>query len=299
MTAKTTRREFLEAALAAGLAAGAAGAIDPIRRTGKARLELSLAAYSFNRELSLKGKKKPTMTLEEFIDLGAKLGLPAVELTAYYFPKTTPEYLQAIKKRCSGQGLAVSGTAVGNDFCWPDRERQAKQLDDVKHWIEHSAALSAKTMRIFAGSVKKGDTEEDARNRCVEAIHAACDHAAKHKVILALENHGGITGTAEQLLAIVRAVKHDWFGVNLDTGNFHTEDPYADLEKAAPYAVVVQVKTEVQAKGRKKEEADLKRVTDMLRKAGYQGYVALEYEASEDPRTAVPRYVKELKKLMG
>ena len=40
----------------------------PIRRTGKSQLRLSLAAYSYNRHLSLRGKKKPTMTLEDFIE---------------------------------------------------------------------------------------------------------------------------------------------------------------------------------------------------------------------------------------
>ena len=92
-------------------------------------------------------------------------------------------------------------------------------------------------------------------------------------------------------------MKHDWFGVNLDTGNFHTPDPYGDLAKAAPYAVVVQIKTEV-FPSNKREAADLKRLTDMLRKATFQGYVALEYEAAEDPRTAVPKVIAELKNLM-
>src|SRR5205085_3714384 len=147
-----------------------------------------------------------------------------------------------------------------------------------------------KTMRIFAGTVARGDREEKARSRCVEAIQEACDHGGKYGVYLALENHGGITATAEQTLALVRAVKHDWFGVNLDTGNFHTRDPYADLERLAPYAVTVQVKTEVQRAGRKKEEADLKREVEILRAAAYRGYVALEYEAAEDPKTAVPRH---------
>jgi sugar phosphate isomerase/epimerase len=101
------------------------------------------------------------------------------------------------------------------------------------------------------------------------------------------------------MLSLVKAVKHEWFGVNMDTGNFHTEDPYADLEKIAPYAVVVQVKTEVRAKDKPKVEADLKRKIEMLRKANYQGYVALEYEASEDPKVAVPRYIQELKKLVA
>lgn len=295
------RRTFLASTLVCGtgLFACPARAIEPIKRTGKAKLTLSLAAYSFNRYLNLRGKNKPTMTLEEFIDFGGKQELPAVELTAYYFPKTTPEYLKEILARCRKHALVVSGTAVGNDFCQTSAEAQQKQLTDVKRWIEHSAMLGAKTMRIFAGNVKKGDTEENARKRCVEAIHEACDHAAKHKVLLALENHGGITGTAEQLLQIVRAVKHEWFGVNLDTGNFRTEDPYADLEKIAPYAVVAQVKTEITPKGKKKEEADLERLMNMFRKVGYQGYVALEYEAAEDPRLAVPRYLKELKKYMG
>src|SRR6516225_8195647 len=107
-------------------------------------------------------------------------------------------------------------------------------------------------MRIFAGGVAKDDSEDKARERCVASIQEACDHAAKFGVYLALENHGGITGTLEQILALVKAVKHDWFGVNLDTGNFHTDDPYGDLEKLAPYAVTVQVKTEVQPKGKKK-----------------------------------------------
>ena len=147
------------------------------------------------------------MTLEDFIDLGAKLELKALELTAYYFPKTTPEYLKSVKGRCDKHGIAVSGTAVGNDFCDPDKKKQAAQLDAVKAWVDRSAALGAKTMRIFAGTLRKGDTEEEARKRAVDLIQRACDHAAKAKVFLALENHGGITATADQFLAIVKAVE--------------------------------------------------------------------------------------------
>jgi sugar phosphate isomerase/epimerase len=100
-------------------------------------------------------------------------------------------------------------------------------------------------------------------------------------------------------MQIVKGVQHDWFGVNLDTGNFRTSDPYADLAKLAPYAVNAQIKTEIQRAGMKKEEADLKRLLGILREAGYRGYVALEYEAEEDPKTAVPRHVETLRKLMG
>src|SRR5262245_25769671 len=190
---RPSRREFFPAALAGCLALSRADAIEPIKRTGKAKLTASLAAYSFNQQLSLKGKKKPTMTLEDFIDFGAKLELPAVELTAYYFPKTTDEYLKSIRKRCTDAGLAVSGTAIGNDFCWPDESKQKEQFDYARAWIERSAILGAKTVRIFAGSVRKPDTEDDARKRCIDYIHKACEIAGKHRLTLALENHGGIT----------------------------------------------------------------------------------------------------------
>jgi sugar phosphate isomerase/epimerase len=295
----STRRQFLHAALASGAGLAAAGtttAIEPIRRTGPGRLRLSIAAYSYRLYLDLKKKE---MTLFDFIDVSAGMGLDAVELTAYYFPETTPEYLAALKGRATRLGLDVSGTAVGNDFCVADPQKLRDQIASVKQWVEHTSRLGGKTIRIFAGNVPRGDTEEKARARCLEAIQEACDHAGKYGIYLALENHGGITATLDQMLTLVKAVKHDWFGVNFDTGNFHTPDPYADLEKLAPYAVVCQIKSEIQRAGMKKEEADLKRLTGILRQANFRGYVALEYEAAEDPKTAVPHHIETLKKLMG
>jgi sugar phosphate isomerase/epimerase len=295
-----TRRQFLQSSLLAGsglaVGAGSVAAIEPIQRTGPSHIRLSIAAYSFRQALTR--KPKPDMTLDDFIDLAAGMDLDAVELTAYYYPQTTPDYLAHLKGRCTRLGLDVSGTAVGNNFCVADPDKLKGQIDSVKKWIEHSARLGAKTMRIFAGNVAKGDSEDKARERCVAAIQEACDHAGKYGLFLALENHGGITGTAEQILLLIKAVKHDWFGVNLDTANFHTADPYGDLEKIAPYAVTVQLKTEIHRAGMKKEDADLKRLLDILRAARYRGYVALEYEAAEDARTAVPRHIETLKKLV-
>lgn len=294
-----TRRQFLHRTLAAsGLALGAGrlAAIEPIKRNGKSHIRLSIAAYSYNALLNL---KNPSMTLDDFVDQAAAMDLDAVEFTAYYFPKTDAEYLANLKGRCSRLGLDVSGTAVGNNFATGDAEKYKKDMAMTKAWIEHTARLGGKTMRIFAGSLDKGDKDEEkARQRCIAGIQEACDHAAKHGVILALENHGGITATPDQILAIVKAVKHDWFGINLDTGNFHTEDPYADLEKLAPYTVTVQIKSEIQRAGKKKEDADYKRLIGMLRAVNYRGYVALEYEGSEDRKTGIPKAIEALKPLV-
>jgi len=294
-----SRRELFAAAAATSLGLSAGPAIEPITRPGLPRLKLSLAAYSFRQWLDLKKPKDPAMTLSDLIDFAAAQDIDAVELTAYYFPETTPEYLGKLKRQATKLGLDVSGTAVGNDFCVADPAKLKQQLDNVKSWTEHTAHLGGKTMRIFAGSVPKGDTEENAVKRCVPVIQEACEYAATWGVMLALENHGGITASAEQLLGIVTAVKHDNFGVNLDTGNFHTADPYGDLAKLAPYAVNVQVKTEISAAQKKTEEADIPRLIKMLHDAKYRGYVALEYEAKEDAKVAVPKYLAEMKKLMA
>jgi sugar phosphate isomerase/epimerase len=265
----TDRRQFLRVAVAgAALAATPAAAIEPIKRSGKSHLRLSIAGYSYRKYLDVKKKE---MTYDDFIDAAAHMGTDAVELTQYYFPETTPEYLASLKGRATRQGLDVSGTAVGNVFTHTDPEKQKAQIDMVKKWVEITSRLGGKTIRIFAGGLEKGDTEEKARARCIEAIQESCDHAGKYGIYLALENHGGIVTTIDQMLAIVKAVKHDWFGVNFDTGNFHSPDPYADL----------------------------KRMTDILRGADFRGYVALEYEAEEEPKTGVPKAIEVLKKLMG
>ncbi|HEX3148184.1 MAG TPA: sugar phosphate isomerase/epimerase family protein [Gemmataceae bacterium] len=293
-----SRRDWLAACTASALAVPSLNGIEPIARLGTAKIKLSLAAYSFRQSLDLKKKPKPDMTLFDLIDFAAEQNIDAVELTAYYFPETTPEYLARLKSRCTRLGLDVSGTAVGNDFCVKDPEKLKTQLAMVKSWVEHTSRLGGKTIRIFAGSATKGD-EERARDQAVATIQEACDHAAKYGIYLALENHGGITATADQMLAIVKAVKHDHFGVNWDTGNFHTADPYAELERIAPYAVVSQVKTEVQPEGKGTQEADLARLIQILRKVNFRGYVALEYEAKEDAKVAVPRALGALKKLVG
>jgi sugar phosphate isomerase/epimerase len=296
-----TRRDLLGKAafgLAAWVTAGTAQAIDPIRRTRPSHLKLSLAAYSYRDYL--KGPKK-RMDLFGFVDLAADLGLDAVELTSYYFPEIiTSEYLNRLKTHAFRQGLDVSGTAVMNDFCLAPGPEADKEVQHVRTWIGHAAELDAPVIRILSGNWLQGTTDQELERRVIHRIESLLPYATEKGVILALENHGGgVTVTDEQLLRIVRAIKSSNFAVNLDTGNFHGPDPYAEIAHAAPYAVNVQVKTEIRRKGKTKELADLSRVISILREARYSGYVVLEYNATEDAMTAVPRYIKMLRSLIG
>jgi sugar phosphate isomerase/epimerase len=153
--------------------------------------------------------------------------------------------------------------------------------------------MGAPTIRIFAGNLQKGSTESQARQLTIDAIRQCCDYAGRKGVILALENHGGIVSTADQLLSIVREIDSEWFGVNWDSGNFRSEDAYGELEAIAPYAVTAQIKTKVGGK-----PADLARVVKILKDVNYRGWVSLEYEDEEEPKVAVPRYLAELRKLI-
>src|SRR5260370_1326316 len=159
----TTRRAFLTTSLAAGVGLATTRslpAFEPIADPGKPLIKLSIAAYSFNRSMNLKGKTKPAMTMDDFIEFAAGLGLEAVEPTAYYFPETTREYLTRFRGKCTRLGLDVSGTAIGNDFCKTDPAALPKEISSVNKWIEHASLIGAKTIRIFAGTVANNDPQQ-------------------------------------------------------------------------------------------------------------------------------------------
>jgi sugar phosphate isomerase/epimerase len=294
------RRNFILSALA-GAAAGTctfngptARAIEPVQRTKGPHFKFSLAAYSYR---DLLNRKSPKLTLNDFIDDCAKFGLDGTELTSYYFPpKPSTQFLRDVKAYAFLRGLDVSGTAVGNDFCFPPGKRRDQEIANVKRWIEYADLMDAPVIRIFSGGAKQGQSAEEARKLAIEAIEECCEYAGKYGVFLALENHGGIVAEADGVLEIVRAVKSKWFGVNLDSGNFHTADVYGDLAKIAPYAINVQVKINIHPTDHPAPvPSDFKRVGQILKASGYRGYIALEYEGKKNPREDCPRYIDEIR----
>jgi sugar phosphate isomerase/epimerase len=295
------RRSFIASVSAVGvLFTGVARAIDPFVRKTPGRMRLSLAAYSMRKYLTETNDPADKIDLIQFVEYCHELGLSGAELTSYYFPKDVNNaYIADLKRLCHLRGLSISGGAIANDFCQSDKDKIAADIEHTKLWIDRYSLLGAPVIRIFAGSQPSNEAWDTVRKRCIAAIEEVAQYAESRGVMLALENHGGVTATAKGLLEIVRGVNSPAFGVNFDSGNFRdSSDPYAELAEIAPFAVNAQIKVDMYPAG-KQEPADLARVLEILGQAGYHGWVALEYEAEEDPRTAIPRYVAEIQKLLG
>jgi sugar phosphate isomerase/epimerase len=280
------RRHFLAAVPALAVPAAAS---PPAGR--KARLRTAICAYSFRDAL---GKK--TMTYDDLVHLAVETGVDGLDLTVYWFPSTDSSFLLPLRGLAYRNGVEIYSISVRTNMCQPTPELRAKQFADLKQWVDVAAALGAGHIRVFGGTVPKQNTEDQAAGWVVDVLSYGAEYAGSRGVVLGLENHGGITERAERIVDIVKRVNSPWVGVNLDTGNFN-RDAYAQITQILPYAVNVQFKTEIRDAAGQRVESDWDRLTRMLAEGGYKGYMALEYEAREDPRVAMPRLLARLNEL--
>lgn len=250
-------------------------------------MRVACCAYSYREEL-----QNGSMTLEQFLETIATIGFDAAELTAYYFPTTDRPYLNHIKRRTHELGLTVSGTAVGSDFTQTDADARLAHVRMTEEWIRHSVVLGAPTLRVFAGPIRDGVSAEQAFAWCVECLKKCASVAQQEGVVLVLENHGGLTATAEGTLKLLEAVGSDWLRLNLDFGNF-VGDVYRQFELCAPHASATHAKVHFNGSSGR-ETVDYTRVRSILEAAGYRGYIAMEYEEPEPAPTGVPAFARTL-----
>jgi len=251
-------------------------------------MKVGCCAYTY-REYLQSGE----MSLEDFVRTCYAIGLDGVELTEYYFPTTETGFLKRIKRQAFALGLDIVGTAIGGAFAVPDEPRAAHEAF-ARRWIDVSVALGAPYMRVFAGPVPDGHTEEEAVAWCIAGLKAIAPYAEERGVIIGLENHGGITSTAEQVLRIIEGVDSEWVRVNLDVGNYRG-DPYREIEETVPYAVSVHAKPAIGGD----RPLDYARVVHILRSGGFNGYMNIEFHAPTDTKLVVPRFAQYLKSLVA
>jgi L-ribulose-5-phosphate 3-epimerase len=299
------RRHFL-AAPALALATPMPAA-EPDRPPPKAN-RIAVASYSF-----WQFRLRVQRDLETCIDLAADLGFDGFEILHRQMTDESPAYLQRLKRRAFVNGLGLMGFSTHQGFLSPDPAVRTKNVDHTVKCIELAYALGIPTMRVNTGTwgtsrnfdelmknrgiepPKAGFTDEDGFGWVTDGLGRCLKAAEKCGVTLGLENHWGLGRTPEGVLRVVEAIKSPWLKATLDTGNF-LEDPYDRLEKMAPHAVLVQAKTYFGGGLWYTLELDYPRIAALLRKHNYRGYVSLEFEGKEDPRTGVPKSLELLRR---
>lgn len=297
------RRQFLAAA-----ALPLAGCVSP-RSTiaNQPRVKFAIASYSYWHFT------KSAYPIKKVIDHAAELGAEGVDVLKVQMADESPSFLQGLKRHALLNGVDLVCLSVHQDFVDPDRAKRAHQVAKTLGYIDIAHELGIPCIRLNTGRwnttptfdelmakrgiepVLPGYTEDDGFKWCIDAIEQCMGHAEKKGVVLALENHWGLSRTPEGLLRIVDAIDSPWLRVLMDTGNF-LENPYPKLEMIAPKTVFVQAKTYFGGGEWYELDLDYTRIAKILRKVNYRGYISLEFEGKEDAQTAVPKSLEMLRK---
>ena len=303
---KLSRREVLAASGAAALKPAAAQpSREPRRRT-----RFAVSTYSY---WHFRGQRYP---VEKVIDDAARIGFDGVEVLHRQMTEESTAYLYKLKRAAFLNGLDLVMLSIHQDFVSPSAEERKKHINHTKHCMDLAAEMGIPTIRLNSGRWKtipsfdelmkargveppiKGYTSDDGFQWCIDAIQQCVPYAEKTGVMMALENHWGLTSEPEGLLRIWKAVNSPWLGINMDTGNF-LEAPYGKLEQIAPHASIVQAKTYYGGGVWYTLELDYKRIANILRKSNFKGYISLEMEGNEPAATAVPKSLALLQEAFG
>lgn len=257
-------------------------------------MKVGCSTWSFHRTLGAK-----EMTLKEWIEYCAKhYRLDGVELLADHFESEEPEYLLEIKNLCTELGLTISCVSPSNNFTQEDIKAVEKEIEYVKAWVDIAAMLGAPLVRIFAGSSNQLKNEQ-IWNNVVVAIQECAEYASEDGIMLALENHGGFMD--DQILKLIEDVDKDNFKVTMDLGNFG-KDPniiYKAMENVVSHTIFVHAKCMSFTDNFHEETLDYERIIKILDKAGYNGFLSIEFEGKGMEKTEVAKAVSMLRHLTG
>lgn len=296
-----TRRRFLQSAGAAAYIGAELGLPLQAQATARgsetqnaksmARLFPGCCAYSFRKYL-----KTGRMTMQDFIRETVEMGSVGADMTVYWFKSTEPAYLDALRYVAFKNGVPFSGAACGSSMVQADPAKRRQVLEDIKKWVDVTDRLGASHLRVFGGKLPPRATIKQGTDWVVETMKPACEYSGKKGITLGIEDHGGVTQSADVCLEIMRRVDSPYAGINLDITHFiptPTKDAYAQIKACIPYATHSHIRDRFDDG----TPIDMDRVWQMFRDGGYKGFMSAEYEGKENPMTGVPKLMDKIKKL--
>ncbi len=276
-------------------------------------MKLAISSYSLWRWCAEQNK-----SLEQAIDWIADTGVDAIEFAGLdaKAADNPVRRARAIRKRCEKRGLKIVSYCVAAELIQPPAKLR-RQIEALKTEVDVAAELGVPSMRhdVTTGfdalpRYTGPRTIAEALKRVVPIIREIADYGAERGVKTSVENHGFFMQAADRVEKLLKTVNHPNFSLTLDMGNFLcvNDDPVAAVKRLAPYAVMVHLKdfhvkpkklmpahgwfatpTDIALRGAIVGHGaiDIPAQFRHLKKAGYKGYLSLEFEGIEEPTSAI------------
>jgi 3-oxoisoapionate decarboxylase len=281
-------------------------------------MKVGIDSYCYHRmfgEVYPDQKKPPrSLTLEQFIDRAAELGVDGVSLESCFIPRFDAGYLSEVKGR-------LDAARLDRVFAWghPDGlegGRNEKAFDEMMRSLEYAKAIGADVMRVVGASLMfRNEPHGPMLEKLTRMFKVAAKEAEKLGIKLADENH--IDFDSDEMLQLIQDVGSPSFGINFDTGNFMRvqDDPVEGMKKLARHTFATHVKDLKPMKGVSVKNwhffactptgdgyVDNLALARLLKEAGYKGFLAMEIDFlhpdyGDDEDAAVAKSVRELKRI--
>ena len=179
------------------------------------------------------------------------------------------------------------------DLATSDAAERKKAVENHFKWVDAAADMGCHSIRVnLSGSQ---DPEEWVANS-VDGLTQLATYARDKNVNVIVENHGGLSSNASLLARVMETVNMENCGTLPDFGNFciRRNDPsdyqsgcaemydmYKGVEELMPFAKAVSAKSHNFDQDGNETEIDYSRMLQIVKDAGYSGYIGVEYEGNE------------------
>ncbi len=249
--------------------------------------EISLAQWSLNK--SIKGGQLDNLDFAK--KTKETFGISAIEYVNQFFMDKAEDmaYLGDMKQRAADHGvqsLLIMIDREGNLGAQDDQER-TKAIENHYKWVNAAKFLGCHSIRVNAAG--QGTAEEVAQ-AAIDGLGRLSEYAAKEGLNVIVENHGGYSSDGKWLTNVISQVGMDNCGTLPDFGNFCIErsdsgckneyDRYLGVRELMPFAKAVSAKTHEFDEAGNEMRTDYKQMLQIVKDAGYSGFIGIEYEGS-------------------
>jgi len=208
-----------------------------------------------------------------------KLKVDAVELCDLTIRSRRRDYLSSLDRLLKKNVIRLQAVAIRNDFSSPNHAANLKSVEHVSRWIKVASFLSAPVVRIWSGD---NSAEDKAFYRIKSCVKKIMPLAEKLKIMVAMENHGGMSLNPDNLVRLVAQIRSPYFGSCPDFGNFRPGDRYSGFSKLLKCAFHIHAKSHEFNKAGTEKTIDYQALITTIKKSSYENYLSIEYEGNHN-----------------